>query len=131
MTLFVWHLTAMILMIGLAVLVGGVGLSIEPAGALWWLIRPLWIAVYAAALAAAAIPFGRFERLRVSGEVRPVPVWAAVLGTVAVCAGLGMLAYRGIWSEAWPGVNLLAAGLPFAGAAVLGVIGRRKRSSVG
>ncbi len=130
MTLFIWHLTAMILMIGLAVLLGGVGLSIEPAGAVWWLIRPLWIAVYAGALAAAAIPFGRFERLRISGEDRPVPVWAAVLGAVAVCAGLGMLAYGGIWSETWPGVNLLAAGLPFAGAAVLGVLGRRKRTSV-
>jgi hypothetical protein len=130
MTLFVWHLSAMILTLGLALLIGGVGLSIEPAGALWWLTRPLWMAVYAAALAAAAVPFGRFERLRVPPGARPLPGWAAVLGAVAVCGGLGMLAYRGIWSEAWPGVNLLAAGFPFAGAAVLGLLGPRKRSSV-
>jgi hypothetical protein len=130
MTLFVWHLTAMILMIGLAVLVGGVGLSIEPAGALWWLTRPLWMVIYAMALTAAAVPFGRFERLRVPGEARPVRLWAAVLGTLAVCAGLGMLAYGGIWSEAWPGVNLLAAGLPFAGAVIMGVVAPRKRASV-
>lgn len=131
MTLFVWHLSAMILTLGLALLAGGVGLSIEPAGALWWLTRPLWMAVYATALTAAAVPFGRFERRRVPDDARPVPVWAAVLGTVAVCAGLGVLAYRGIWSEGWPGVNLLAAALPFAGAAIMGVLGTRRPSRNG
>jgi hypothetical protein len=130
MTLFVWHLTAMILMIGLALLAGGIGLSVEPAGAIWWLTRPLWMAVYAIALTAAAYPFGRFERLRVPRDARPIPLWAAVLGTLAVCAGLGMLAYGGIWSETWPGVNLVAAGLLFAGAAVMGVLAPRKRASV-
>ncbi|MDH3398414.1 MAG: acyltransferase, partial [Acidimicrobiia bacterium] len=122
MTLFVWHLSAMILALGLALLLGGVGLSIEPAGAIWWLTRPLWMAVYAVFLAAAAVPFGRFERLSVRPDARPLPTWAAVLGTVAVCAGLGMLAYGGIWSEWWPGVNLPAAGLCFAGAALIGVL---------
>jgi hypothetical protein len=131
MTLFVWHLSAMILMLGLALLAGGVGLSIEPAGALWWLTRPLWMAAYATALAAAAVLFGRFEGRRVPDDARPVPVWAAVLGTAAVCAGLGVLAYRGIWSGAWPGVNLLAAALPFAGAAIMGVLGPRKRTPHG
>ena len=130
MTLFVWHLSAMILTLGLALLLGGVGLAIEPAGALWWLTRPVWMAVYATVLAAAAVPFGRFERLRVPPGARPLPGWVAVLGTVAVCAGLGMLAYRGIWSEAWPGVNLPAAALPFAGAAALGLLGPRKHAPV-
>jgi hypothetical protein len=130
MTLFVWHLTAMILTIGLALLAGGIGLSIEPAGALWWLTRPLWMVAYAIALTAAAYPFGRYERVRVPANARPVARWAAILGTVAVCAGLGMLAYGGIWSDAWPGVNLIAAGLPFAGAAIMGVLVPRRRSSV-
>jgi len=130
MTLFVWHLSAMILVLGLGLLAGGVGLSIEPAGAVWWLTRPLWMALYATALAAAAIPFGRFERVRVSPGVRPLPTSVAVLGSAAICAGLGMLAYRGIWSEAWPGVNLLAAGLPIGGAALVGVLRKRGRARV-
>jgi hypothetical protein len=124
MTLFVWHLSAMILVFGLALLAGGIGLSITPAGATWWLTRPLWMLVYAVALAAVAVPFGRFERLRVPHRARPLPRWAAVVGAVAVCAGLGLLAYRGIWSEAWPGVNLLAVLLPFAGAALIGLLRR-------
>jgi hypothetical protein len=40
-----------------------------------------------------------------------------------------MLAYRGIWSEAWPGVNLAAAGLPFLGTGLLGLFVRRARLS--
>ena len=130
MTVFVWHLTAMILVLGLALLAGGIGLSIEPAGAIWWLTRPLWMAVYAVALAAAAVPFARFEKSRFTPGARPVPTWRAVAGTVSVCAGLGMLAYGGIWSEAWPGVNLPAAGLPFGGAALIGVLRRPDRVPV-
>jgi hypothetical protein len=130
MTIFVWHLTAMILILGLAFWAGGIGLSIEPAGAVWWWTRPLWMAVYAMALAAAAIPFGRFERSGIAPGAGPVSTWLAVVGTVAVCAGLGMLAYRGIWSEAWPGINLLATSLPFLGAALIGLLRRRPRATV-
>ncbi len=130
MTIFVWHLTAMILVLGLALLAGGVGLSVVPAGAAWWWTRPLWMVVYGLALAVAAIPFGRFERSRSVLKSSPAPIWPAVAGTVAVCAGLGMLAYRGIWSEGWPGVNLWAAGLPFAGAALIGLFRREEPTSV-
>jgi hypothetical protein len=128
MTIFVWHLTAMILVLGLALLAGGIGLSIQPAGAIWWWTRPVWMAAYAVTLSAAAALFGRFERPRGAQETRPLPIWPAVTGTVSVCTGLGLLAYRGIWSEAWPGINLVAVGLPFAGAAMIGLLRARGRS---
>jgi hypothetical protein len=41
-----------------------------------------------------------------------------------------MIAYQGIWSESWPGVNLWAAGLPFAGAALIGLLRRGEPTSV-
>ncbi len=127
MTIFVWHLTAMILVLGLAVLAGGIGLSVEPVGVAWWWTRPVWMAVYALALAAAVVPFGRFERSGSRLVTGSVPVWRAWLGIVCVCAGLGLLAYRGIWSETWPGVNLPGAALTFVGAALLGLLRRRNR----
>jgi hypothetical protein len=130
MTIFVWHLTAMILTLGLAFWAGGIGLSVEPAGAVWWWTRPLWLAVYAAALGAAAVSFGRFERSRSPADRRPGRTWLAVVGAVGACAGLGLLAYRGVWSEGWPGVNLLAVGLPFAGAILLGLLRRRRLPTV-
>jgi hypothetical protein len=127
MTIFVWHLTAMILVLGMALLAGGIGLSVAPAGPVWWWTRPLWMAAYAAVLTAAAIPFGRFERSRFLPGARAVPGWLAVVGTIGACAGLGLLAYRGIWSDLWPGINLAAVGLPFVGAALLGLFHRRKQ----
>jgi hypothetical protein len=130
MTVFVWHLTAMILVLGLAFWAGGIGLSVEPAGAVWWWTRPLWLAVYAVALGIAVIAFGRFERSGSPADTRPGRTWLAVIGAVAACAGLGLLAYRGVWSEGWPGVNLLAVGLPFAGAASLGLLRRRRLPTV-
>lgn len=127
MTIFVWHLTAMILTLGLAFWVGGIGLSLEPAGAAWWWARPLWLAAYGIALAAAAVPFGRFERT--TSTAGPGTSSAgAVAGVVCVCAGLGMLAYRGVWSQGWPGIDLLAAALPFLGGTLLGLFGSRQAS---
>jgi hypothetical protein len=40
-----------------------------------------------------------------------------------------MLAYRGVWSEAWPGINLAAVGLPFLGTGLLGLFERPARLS--
>ena len=44
MTLYLWHLTAMVLVIGVSMLAGGFGLGIEPLSGPWWLTRPLWFA---------------------------------------------------------------------------------------
>ena len=130
MTIFVWHLTAMILILGLAFWAGGLGLSIEPAGALWWWTRPLWMGAYAAGLTVAAIAFSRFERSPSTIKGGPPSTWQSVLGALAVCTGLAILAYRGVWSAAWPGVNNLAVLLPYVGAALLGLLGARRRTPI-
>ena len=44
MTIFLWHVTTLLLVSGLALLTG-VGLTFFPGTAAWWLTRPLWIAV--------------------------------------------------------------------------------------
>lgn len=41
-TLYLWHLTAMILVIGISMALGGFGLHVEPLSSAWWLGRPLW-----------------------------------------------------------------------------------------
>ena len=45
--------------------------------------------------------------------------WRLLLGCVLVCLGLATLTLRGIPTETWPGINLLALGLPFIGAALV------------
>ena len=122
MTLYLWHLTAMVVVIGLSLLAGGFGLAIEPLGLTWWLTRPVWYAVLSVVTLGLVALFGRFERPR--PDLRPAPAWwRPILAVVAVCAGLGLLAAVGIADEA--GLNGLILTLPVAGVLVGGVGGAR------
>jgi fucose 4-O-acetylase-like acetyltransferase len=73
MTLFLWHLTALVL----AVLVlHPLGLGQPPPGTpAWWALRPLWLLVPAAILAPLVALFARFEHSRPprSARTRPSP----------------------------------------------------------
>ncbi len=124
MSIYLWHLTAMVIVIGLATLAGDLGLGLVPATAGWWLSRPLWIALLALATAALVGVFARFERPRPTARSNPVSLWKPAAATTAICAGLGILAYGGIASEAWPGVRLWALALPFAAGALVGLFDR-------
>ena len=66
MTVFTWHMTALVAAIGLFTALGG-GLGDE-ATASWWSTRPLWVLAPGVILAGLAAVFARFERPR-----RPSP----------------------------------------------------------
>jgi peptidoglycan/LPS O-acetylase OafA/YrhL len=95
MTLYLWHLTAMVLVIGLSLLLGGFGLRAEPLSSTWWLERPLWWLVLALVTAGFVALFGRFETPRRDERPAP-PVWLPILACVGMCAGLGVMALEGI-----------------------------------
>ena len=119
MTIYLWHVTASTLLVGLASLMGNVGLTIEPGSGLWWAARPAWMVVDALVLTLFAILFGRFERSRTGAK--PIASWRLVSGAVLVCGGLALLALRGIGGDGWLGLNIWVVLLPFAGAALAGV----------
>jgi fucose 4-O-acetylase-like acetyltransferase len=111
MTLYLWHLTAMVVTIGSLDALGGFGLHVEPLTAAWWWTRPLWWLGLGAVVAAFIAVFGRFEDpVR---DPRPAPPsWRPVLATVAMCGGLGVMAKFGIVSREslnwwWPLVPVL------------------------
>ena len=106
--------------VGLLPLLGGPGLGFEVGTSEWWLTRPIWLAFMSLTLIPFLVAFGRFERPR--HDTRPAPpVWKPLLATVAVCAGLGMLASGGIADA--DGLNVVALLLPLAGVVAGGVIG--------
>ncbi|MGC2239915.1 MAG: acyltransferase family protein [Acidimicrobiia bacterium] len=118
MTLYLWHLTAMVIVIGLSLLVGGLGLQIEPLTGTWWLVRPIWFAVLGLITVALIALFGRFETP--IEDRRPAPAsWRPILAVVGICAGLGLLAAIGIADE--DGLNGLVLTLPIAGVILGGV----------
>ena len=123
MTIFLWHVTALETVSGLILLIGGFDenywLSLIPGAAAWWLTRPLWIAALAVALIPFVAAFTRFERIGQPHNRAAPPAWRLLLGCALVCTGLSVLTLRGIPTETWPGINLLALGLPFIGAALI------------
>ncbi len=126
MTLYLWHLTAMVIVIGLSLLVGGFGLQIEPLTGMWWLVRPIWFAVLGLTTVALIAIFGRFETP--IEDRRPAPAsWRPILAVVGICAGLGLLAAIGIADE--EGLNGLVLTLPIAGV-ILGGVSRLPRRPV-
>jgi hypothetical protein len=120
MTIYLWHLTAMVAIVGVLLLFGGFGLGLEVGTVGWWLTRPVWLAFMSLILVPFMVAFGRFERPRVDNRPAP-PVWKPLLAALAVCAGLGMLASGGIADA--DGLNVVALLLPLAGVVAGGVIG--------
>lgn len=132
MSLYLWHLTAMVLVIGMSLLVGGLGLRATPLTGTWWATRPVWFAVLAAVTTGLVLLFGRFENP--ARDLRPAPaVWRPALATAVVCGGLGFMAASGIVSR--DGVHWVWPLLPVAAVVGLGVVpfpghrGRARRRS--
>jgi Acyltransferase family len=116
MTIYLWHLTAMVVVIGASLLAGDVGLGVEPVGPGWWLSRPLWWAVLALVTLGLVALLGRFETPRPDGSPAP-PTWLPVLVTVLACGGLGFMAGHGIVAD--DGVHWWWPLLPVAAVALL------------
>jgi hypothetical protein len=129
MTIFLWHSTVMMLLVGLAFWVMPGVLAQQPDTSGWWLTRPLWLFVYALVTLPFLLVFGRFERPASDAPTRPAAVAPQLLGCTIACAGLAMLALDGVGGDGWLGLRwiplltpLIGAGL--AGFGPLGAIGR-------
>ncbi len=122
MTVYLWHLTAFVFVMVAAWLLGGIGLHAAPGSGEWWLMRPIWFALYIVTLLPLIMLFARFEQARGMPErQRPVPHWRLVTGLVLVCAGLAFTAAISIASPMGvTGVRLWLVALPFVGAALIG-----------
>lgn len=111
MTLYLWHMTAMMLLVWASYAFGGWGLDLTPASEAWWATRPVWFAVCAVVTVALIAVFGRLEDPSV--DLRPAPsTWRPVVATIAVCGGLAVMAKSGIVSE--DGVHWIWPVLPVA-----------------
>lgn len=127
MTVYLWHMTAMVLVIGGMLLSGGVGLGLDVDSASWWVTRPLWLLALAVVTVPFIVVFGRFERP--SDDRRPAPsTWRLVTAAVMICAGLGYLAASGVADER--GLHGLVVSLPFLGVVVGGIAGTRMTQSL-
>lgn len=119
MTIFLWHSTVMMLLFGAAFWLGGIGLEAMPATPTWWILRPIWIAVFALGSIPAIAAFARFEG---AGPRRDAPSGARLVGgTVAFCLGLALLALDGVAGDGWFGLRPIPLASVIAGMLLAGL----------
>ena len=122
MTLYLWHITVMVIIVALAYLADGYGLGFEPGGSAWWFMRPIWLAVLYTALIPVALLFSRFERHTRTPDKAVPAATRQVSGAVFICLGVALLALFGFGSAPVAMLDIAAFLMVVAGAAISGLI---------
>ena len=122
MTLYLWHITVLIVIVSLAYLAGGVGMGIEPGTLDWWLARPLWIGVLYAVLLPLTLLLSPLERLGRRADA-PVPgTGRQVGGALMICLGVAYLALFGFGKAPLPFLDTIAFFTVVAGSWLSGLL---------
>jgi hypothetical protein len=122
MTLYLWHLTVMVIIVALAYLAGGLGLGLDPGSAGWWATRPIWIGTLYAVLLPVTLLLSTFER-RTRAADAPVPASARLVGGAALlCLGVALLALFGLGTTPVPHLDIAALVMVVAGAGISGLL---------
>ena len=126
MTIYLWHLSAMSLLAAAGLFAfDGALFRIEPASALWWLTRPVWLAILSAGTLALTAVFARFE-WRINRRPAPQHATTVVVGLGLIGVATAMVALNGI-ADSEASVDWLIPLLATAGALLVGVIPTRRR----
>ncbi|MDX1824928.1 MAG: acyltransferase, partial [Thiohalomonadales bacterium] len=99
MTLYLWHLTVMVLLVALARHFNTFGLALLPGDAGWWPVRLMWLVVMFAVLQVFVALLGRFEQPARRKAAGSLSTWRVVSGTVLLSLGLALVVTGGISAE--------------------------------
>lgn len=119
LTVYLWHMTAMILVAALTYVTGFWPYASE-IDASWWALRPPWLVLCALFLAVLVFFFRRFER--VVPAPGPAPV-RTLIGLITTLAGISLLAQQGLYAPdaSWQ-LSVVMIGVLFGGLAALGAL---------
>ena len=124
MTVYLWHITVMVIFGAVLYLSGGFGLGVEPGTSDWWATRPVWIAVLLVLLLPVALLLSPLERRgrKPGSPVPPAP--RQVTGAVMACLGIALLAMWGFGGGPLPWLDIAAFALIIVGAGMSGLLSR-------
>ncbi len=122
MTVYLWHLTVMVIIVSLAYLAGGFGLGLEPGSSEWWMTRPLWIGILYAALLPVALPLAWFERQSRPADAAAPAAARQVGGAIMICIGVAVLALFGFGGASLPVIAVAAISAVVVGSAISGLL---------
>jgi hypothetical protein len=93
MTIYVWHLTALSLLLAVGIFAfDGIAFSIQPGTAAWWLTRPVFYAVLIVVTSVIVISFAIFER-DIDTTQHSRSMWMVTAGMTATIAALASTAF--------------------------------------
>jgi hypothetical protein len=113
MTVYVWHMTALVLVAAIA-LPAGVLPQPHVGSPTWWAIKPVWLVLLTAALLLLVTVFARVELRSVVSQVQSGPRTA--MAALVVTTGISLLARKGFagsgtpWEVPVAAIGLLAGG---------------------
>ncbi|MEM7430928.1 MAG: acyltransferase [Pseudomonadota bacterium] len=122
MTVYLWHITVMIVIGGLLYLTGGIGLGLEPGTSEWWWSRPVWLGVLAVILIPVALAMSFFERMGRSPDAAIPSAWRQVPGALMICLGVALLALYGYGGGSWEHLDIAAFLMVVVGAGISGLL---------
>jgi len=122
MTLYLWHLTIMMIVVALVYLAGGVGLGLEPGSSEWWFTRPVWIAVLYAVLLPVTLLLAPMERRARAADAAVPAAVRQVGGAALICFGVALLARFGFGNAPLPGLDVAATVMVVTGAGISGLL---------
>jgi len=125
MTLYLWHLTVMVVVVALANLLDGFGLHSQPLSALWAWTRPLWIATLCAVLVPLTVLLAPIEQRARSADAVVPSAARQVCGAVLICQGVALLARFGFGNAPLPRLDIAAFVIVAAGVSLSGLLARR------
>ena len=116
MSLYLWHMTAMIAVYAIDLALGGMLLSLVPDTSTWWATRPVVMLVFGAALLPFVALVSRFERP--AAAIAAASLRRLVSGAALVCVGLARVSEQGVVSA--HGLRLFPTVLPLLGTGLAG-----------
>ena len=122
MTVYLWHITVMIVFGGVLYLAGGIGFHLEPGTTAWWWSRPLWILFLTVLLVPLALALSPLERRGMPQDARSPAGWRQVSGAMLLCLGIALLAMFGFGGGPVPWLDQAAFGALLVGGLLAGVL---------
>ncbi len=122
MTVYLWHITVMILVVAVLYLAGGFGLGLEPGTEAWWYSRIVWIGILLVLLLPVALILSPLESASRGGSSGPPSPVRQIIGAMMLCLGIALLAMYGYGGGPIPRLDLISFALVVAGAGVSGLL---------
>ncbi|MDX1515637.1 MAG: acyltransferase [Woeseiaceae bacterium] len=124
MSVYLWHITVMIVLGSLLYLAGGFGFTSQPGSTEWWLWRPVWVAVLAVLLVPVALLLSPLERRGRPAGAKVPSAARQIVGAAMIGLGIALLAMWGFAGGPIPWIDAGAFAFVLIGAGASGLLPR-------